>query len=44
MSDEYINNPQDPLKERFVCMEAQVTDTNHNVSLLMVALINKLGY
>lgn len=40
MVDESPNNPQDLAKERYVQLEALVTNVNHNVNLLMVALTN----
>jgi hypothetical protein len=42
MVDESVhNNPQD-LVERFVRLEAQVTNINHNMNLLMVSLASNL--
>ncbi len=43
MDDKIVNSRQDPIEERFMQMEAQVTDINHIVSLLIKALTNKLG-
>jgi hypothetical protein len=43
MGDESVNEPRDPAEVRFSRLEQQVTDINHNVNLLMVALRNKLG-
>lgn len=42
MVDESINNPHDPMEERFAQLKSQVANINHNMSLLMVALNNKL--
>jgi hypothetical protein len=36
------NNPQDPKSERFKMLEAQVTDINRNMNLLMASLISDL--
>lgn len=43
MGDESINDPRDPAEVRFLQLEQQVTDTNRNVNLLMVALSNNMG-
>jgi len=40
-TDEAISNPQDPAKDRFTKLEAQVASINCNVNLLMAALNNK---
>lgn len=44
MTKEPVNNPEDPTNEMFTWLEAQVTNINHNVSLIIVALTNKLGH
>jgi len=43
MADEYVKNLQYPTREKFAWLEAQTTDINHNVSLLMEALKNNIG-
>lgn len=43
MADKSVNKPGYPTEERFLWLEQQVTDINHNVNLFMVALSNKLG-
>jgi hypothetical protein len=43
MVDEYVhNNPQDPAKEIFERLKAQVTDNNRNINIFMEALASKL--
>jgi len=41
--NEYVNNPHDVVKERFLQLEAQFEDISYNVNLLMLALINMLS-
>lgn len=41
MVDEYVNEPRDPAKVRFLCLEQQIMDINCNINLLMEALSNK---
>lgn len=43
MANKSMNNPRDPVQERFSHLEAQVVYVSHNVNLLMSALTNKLG-
>jgi len=43
MADGYVNEPCDPIEVRFTWLEQQVTDINHNVSLLMETLNRKMG-
>ena len=38
-----MNNTHDLAEKRFTWMESQVTYINHNVSLLIVALVNNIG-
>jgi len=43
MGDEYVNDLHYLVEVRFSWLKQQVTNINHNVNLLMVALGNKLG-
>lgn len=43
MAYKCMNNPPDLTEERFAQLEVQVTNINHNVSLLMVVMTNKFG-
>jgi hypothetical protein len=43
MAEDFVhNNPRDLAKERYDRLEAQVTDTNHNMNLLTTTLESKL--
>ena len=43
MGDEAVNEPRDPVEVRFSWIKEQVADINHNVNLLVEAVINNLG-
>lgn len=43
MANKSINEPHDPLEVRFSLLKQEVVVISHNVSLIMVALSNKLG-
>lgn len=43
MVDESLNEPHDPTEVRFLQLEQQVIDINHNVNLLIEALRNNLA-
>lgn len=40
MVAKFVNDPHDPVEERFLWLESQVVDLNFNVNLLMEALTN----